>query len=304
MLPVSYQVFCDIIETGSFSKAAIRNGLSQPAVSQQVKALETALGQQLIERTRGKLTLTEAGQIFYEGARSILDLHHQMTERLRDLNDEVAGTVRVATIYSIGLHELPPYLKRFIRRHPKAHIHIEYNRTNRVYEAVRQGGVDIGIVAYPRETKQIEVIPLPSDDLVVIMPPNHPLARRPEPLHLADLSGHSFIAFEADIPTRIATDRVLARAGVHPHIVQEFDNVETIKRSVEAELGIAIVPRRTAQTEVATKTLVIRTVADANLERPVGVVMRRGRAISQTLARFLANLQAPLENPGPYPEDV
>lgn len=301
MLPLSYRVFCDIIETGSFSKAALRNGLSQPAVSQQVKALEGGLGQQLIDRTRGKLQLTEAGEIFYEGARAILDLHHQMTERLRDLNEEVAGTVRVATIYSIGLHELPPYLKRFIRRYPKAHIHIEYNRTNRVYEAVRQGGVDIGIVAYPRETKQIEVIPLPADELVVILPPGHPLASpsgpdgRPEPLRLADLHGQPFIGFEADIPTRIATDRFLGRAGVHPRIVQEFDNVETIKRSVEAELGIAIVPSRTAQTEAAAGTLVIRPVGDVKLERPVGVLMRRGRAISQTLAQFLTILQGPSE---------
>jgi DNA-binding transcriptional LysR family regulator len=181
MLPLSYQVFCDIIETGSFSKAAVRNGLSQPAVSQQVKALESSLGQQLIDRIRGKLQLTEAGEIFYEGARAMLDLHHQMTERLRDLGEEIAGTVRVATIYSIGLHELPPFLKRFIRRYPKAHIHIEYNRTNRVYEAVRQGAVDIGIVAYPRETKQIEVVPLPADEMVVILPPGHRLAGRPGP---------------------------------------------------------------------------------------------------------------------------
>ncbi|HLO02314.1 MAG TPA: LysR family transcriptional regulator [Symbiobacteriaceae bacterium] len=295
MLPLSYRVFCDIIETGSFSKAALRNGLSQPAVSQQVKALETGLGQQLIDRTRGQLQLTEAGEIFYEGARAILDLHHQMAERLRDLNEEIAGTVRVATIYSIGLHELPPYLKRFIRRYPKAHLHIEYNRTNRVYEAVRQGGVDIGIVAYPRETKQIEVIPLPADELVVILPPSHPLARRPEPLRLADLNGHDFIGFEADIPTRIATDRFLGRAGVHPRIVQEFDNVETIKRSVEAELGIAIVPSRTAQAEAAAGSLVIRTVADVKLERPVGVLTRRGRAMSQTLAQFLTILQGPSE---------
>lgn len=295
MLPLSYRVFCDIIETGSFSKAAVRNDLSQPAVSQQVKALESGLGQQLIDRTRGKLQLTEAGEIFYEGARAILDLHHQMTERLRDLNEEIAGTVRVATIYSIGLHELPPYLKRFIRRYPKAHLHIEYNRTNRVYDAVRQGGVDIGIVAYPRETKQIEVIPLPSDELVVILPPTHSLAVRPEPLQLADLHGQSFIAFEADIPTRIATDRVLSRAGVHPRIVQEFDNVETIKRSVEAELGIAIVPSRTAQAEAAAGALVIRTVADVKLERPVGVLTRRGRAMSQTLAQFLKILQGPNE---------
>jgi DNA-binding transcriptional LysR family regulator len=294
MLPLAYKLFCDIIETGSFSKAAVRNGLSQPAVSQQMKALEASVGQQLIDRARGRLRLTEAGEIFYEGARQILDLNHQMMERLRDLGEEIAGTVRVATIYSIGLHELPPYLKRFIRRFPRAHIHIEYNRTNRVYEAVRQGAVDIGIVAYPRETKQIEVIPLPSDEMVVILPPGHPLAGRPE-VRLADLHGQPFIAFEADIPTRIATDRFLGRAGVHPRIVQEFDNVETIKRSVEAELGIAIVPNRTAQAEAAAGSLVIRTVADVKLERPVGVLIRRGRSISQTLAQFLRILQGPAD---------
>lgn len=288
---ISYlQVFCDIIETRSFSKAAARNFISQPAVSQQVKALEERFHQRLIERSPQGIYPTEAGRIFYQGAREILERYQALERQMMDLTETVAGTIRVATVYTVGLHDLPPYIKRFIQAYPQARIHLEYSRTNKIYEAVRQNQVDIGIVAYPQEGRQMGVIPLPSDELVVIVYPGHPLALAGKPVDLKQLHRLPFISFEPDIPTRKAVDRVLHDRGVEVQVVQEFDNVETIKRSVEAEVGISIIPKRCVQQEVKAGTLVALPLADLKLERPVGVIYKRGKSFSNTLQKFIGVL--------------
>ena len=288
---ISYlQVFCDIIETRSFSKAAARNLISQPAVSQQVKALEKHFHQKLIERSPQGIYPTEAGRLFYQGCREILERYQNLERQMSDLTQTVAGTIRVATVYSVGLHDLPPYIKRFIQTFPQARIHVEYSRTNKIYEAVRQNQVDIGIVAYPQEGRQLGVIPLPSDELMVITSPHHPLALAGQPVELKELQRAHFVAFEPDIPTRKAIDRVLHDQGVEIDVVQEFDNVETIKRSVEAEVGISIIPRRCAQLEVKAGSLVAMPIADLRLERPVGVIYKRGKTFSNTLQKFIGVL--------------
>lgn len=288
---ISYlQVYCDIIETRSFSKAAARNFISQPAVSQQVKALEEHFHQKLIERSPQGIYPTEAGRLFYQGSREILERYNNLERQMMDLTQTVAGTIRVATVYSVGLHDLPPYVKRFIQAFPQARIHVEYSRTNKIYEAVRQNQVDIGIVAYPQEGRQLGVIPLPSDELVVVCSPSHPLAAANKPVELRQLARVHFVAFEPDIPTRKAIDRVLHDQGVEVDVVQEFDNVETIKRSVEAEVGISIIPRRCAQLEVKAGSLVAMPIADMRVERPIGVIYKRGKSFSNTLQKFLGVL--------------
>lgn len=288
---ISYlQVYCDIIDTRSFSKAAARNFISQPAVSQQVKALEEHFHQKLIERSPQGIYPTEAGRLFFQGAREILERYHNLERQMMDLSQTVAGTIRVATVYSVGLHDLPPYIKRFIQSFPQARIHVEYSRTNKIYEAVRQNQVDIGIVAYPQEGRQLGVIPLPSDELMVVVSPNHPLAHAGQPVELKQLQQIHFVAFEPDIPTRKATDRVLHDQGVEVEVIQEFDNVETIKRSVEAEVGVSIIPRRCASLEVKAGSLVALPIADMRLERPIGVIYKRGKTFSNTLQKFIGVL--------------
>lgn len=290
MLMGYLQVFCDIIDTRSFSKAAARNFISQPAVSQQVKALEEHFHQKLIERSPQGIYPTEAGRIFHQGAREILERYQTLERQMMDLTQTVAGTIRVATVYSVGLHDLPPYMKRFLQAYPQARIHVEYSRTNKIYEAVRQNQVDIGIVAYPQESRQLGVIPLPSDELVVIASPTHPVGEIGRPIELKQLGRQQFVAFEPDIPTRKAIDRTLHDHGVEVEIVQEFDNVETIKRSVEADCGVAIIPRRCAQLEVKAGSLIAMPVADMRVERPVGIIYKRGKTFSNTLQKFIAVL--------------
>lgn len=286
MLLSYLQVFCDIVETGSFSKAAARNYISQPAVSQQIKALEEYFHQKLIERSPHGVTPTEAGMIFYQGALEIVERYRALQRQMLDLADTVSGEVRVMTIYSVGIHDLAPYVKRFVQTYPQARLHIEYSRTNRIYESVRQNLCDLGIVAYPREGRQIGVMPLSADEMVLAMAPSHPLAQGQGEVDWQALHGERFVTFTRDIPTRQALDRLLDDKGVAVEVVMEFDNVETIKRSVEAGVGIAIIPRRTVGHEAQSGTLALRSL-HGRPPRPVGVIYKRGKSFSLAVRKFL-----------------
>lgn len=284
------KTFCDLIETGSFSKAAAMNFVSQSAVSQQVKTLERRFDQQLIERGQRKgVAPTEAGKIFYAECKEILERYSALEERMRVRSAVVAGSIRIATVYSIGLHELPPYVKRFIKAYPQVKVHIEYSRTDKVYEACLNNTIDFGIVALPLKRPDIAVIPFRNDKLVIVCSPEHRLARRRR-VSVEALTGEDFIAFERDIPTRKTIDRILKRHKVAVNYTMEFDNIETIKRSVEAGIGVSILPETAVANEVKNKQLVALNFAEGVFTRPIGIIHRKGKVFSEAARRFVEML--------------
>jgi len=282
----SLKVFCDVVESKSFSKAAVLNYISQSAVSQQVRSLEDRYGQKLIERGKRNLSPTQAGEILYEVAKDALARLESMEHRLRQLSDSVGGTVRVATIYSVGLHELHPYLTEFMRRYPGVRMRVEYNRANRIYHDVVGNAVDIGIVAYPARRSGVEIREFRSDELVVVCPPGHPLTGFKR-IDIRKLTGQSFIAFDRDIPTRRAIDKILRENGVRVKIAMEFDNIETIKRAIEIETGISILPLMTVEREVASDSLAVVRFAKMGYQRALGILIKRGREMPTAMQRFL-----------------
>src|SRR5688572_5667264 len=286
------KIFCDLVETRSFSQAAERNFVTQSAVSQQVRGLESRFKRRLLERVRGRreLHLTQAGEAFFEASREVLSAYGRLEESMRQLSGTVGGTVRVATVYSVGLHELPPVVREFMALYPRAKIDLEYSRTTRVVRDVLSGAVEVGVVAYPEKRRGLEVIALGGDRLVFICRPEHPLARRKR-LKAADLQGQNFIHFERDIPTRRATDRILRAHGVTVQRVAEFDNIETIKRAVEVGLGVAVVPRPSVLDERRSGQLAVVPLAEAEWERAVGAVYRSDRALSTAARKFVELLQ-------------
>jgi DNA-binding transcriptional LysR family regulator len=286
------KIFCDLVETRSFSQAAERNFVTQSAVSQQVRGLEAKFKRRLLERVRGRreLHLTQAGEAFFEASREVLSAYGRLEEGMRQLSGTVGGTVRVATVYRVGLHELPPVVREFMALYPRAKIDLEYSRTTRVVRDVLSGAVDVGVVAYPERRRGLEVVPLGGDRLVFICRPEHPLARRKR-LKAADLQGQSFVHFERDIPTRRATDRILRAHGVAVQRAAEFDNIETIKRAVEVGLGVAVVPRPSVLDEGRTGQLVVVPLAEPEWERAVGAVYRSDRALPTAARKFVELLQ-------------
>src|ERR1051325_8709719 len=220
----SLKVYCDLAETESFTKSAHINGVTQSAVSQQISALERNFKSILIERSKKKFRLTREGQFLNDYSKRILNLYDELHSRLQEIKDIVSGTIRLSTIYSIGLHDLPPYLKKFLKAYPTVHVHVEYRRSNQVYEDVLGNVVDLGLVAYPNKDARLEVIPLRKEPMVLICHPHHPLAKH-KSVKLAALSGQKFISFEPDMPTRKAIDKVLREAMVEVQSVMEFDNI-------------------------------------------------------------------------------
>jgi DNA-binding transcriptional LysR family regulator len=281
----SLKVFCDLIDTRSFSKAAAKNFISQSAVSQQVRAFEEKFERTLVERSRKGLVPTAAGLSFYKGCREILDRYNALEEELKVLGNLVSGQVRVTTIYSVGLHEISQIVKGFIRAYPQANIHIEYSRVNKVYDDVINGTNDIGIVAYPKAQPQIELIPFRTDLLSLICYPEHPLANRKR-IDVTQLEGERMIGFERDIPTRKAVDKIFREASLTPNYVMEFDNIEIMKLYVESGQGITILPAAIAEHEIRSGTLKAINFTKA-YSRPIGIIYRKGRIFSTAARKFL-----------------
>ena len=286
------KTFCDLVETGSLSRAARLNLVSQSAVSQQLRTLERRYGRRLIERApRIGARPTEHGQLLYDEVKPLLERLAALELRLRAHPNVVAGTVRVATVYSVGLHTLPATIKRCLARHPQMNVHLQYRRTNDVYAQCLDGEVDFGIVALPTPRPQLHIVPLGHDELVVAAPPTHPIARRAR-CPLAALDGQPFIGFDRDIPTRRLVDSLLRRHHVRVTYVMELDNVETIKRSVEAGLGLSLLPAPTLAAEIRARTLVASPPVEGPFHRAIGVIYRRSRELSGARQAFLAVLTA------------
>src|SRR6202167_1331572 len=274
----SLKMFCDLAETESFTKAAQINQVTQSAISQQISSLERTFKSLLIERSKKKFRLTREGQTLYEYSKQIIQTYESLESKLQELKDIISGTIRVATIYSIGLHDLPPYIKRFMRSYPTVNVHVEYRRANQVYEDVLSNVVDLGLVAYPVKEPKLEIVPLRKEPLGLICHPQHPFAKSKN-IKLKALSGQKFIGFEPDIPTRKALDKILKEHGVEVKHVMEFDNIETVKRAVEIDAGISIVPLGTVGQEVSKQTLVAVPLEDGDFYRPLAAIYKKNKVL-------------------------
>ena len=288
----SLKVFCDLIESRSFSQAAIRNFITQSAVSQQVKALETRYDTPLLTRDGRAILPTEAGKIFYDAAKEILTRFYRMQSQLKSAGQEMVGSLRVASVYSVGLYEMTLPIRTFLKTYPRVNLGVEYSPANRVYEHVLTGVADLGIVTYPKARKGIQVLALPADRLVLICTPEHPFARHRR-IELRKLNGESFIAFEKDSPSRHALDRMFEEHDIQVRVVMEFENIETIKRGVEIGAGIAIVPLLSVQSEVESGALVEVNFKGEDFFRPLGAIVKQRIALSPPAQKFIELLQSP-----------
>ena len=288
----SLKVFCDLAETKSFTKAAQINSVTQSAVSQTISALERRFSSLLIERSKKNFRLTPEGDVFYDYSKRILQTCDALHSKLQEIENVISGNIRVATIYSIGLHVLPPYVTNFLKRYPSVNVHVEYRRDNQVYENVLGNVVDLGLVAYPTRDPRLEIVALRPDKLVLICHPQHPLAQR-KSVKVKALAGQKFINYERDIPTRKALDKIFKDHRVTVDQVMQFDNIETVKRAVEIDSGVAIVPQETVTQEVANETLKAVELNNGTYTRPLAVIYKKSKVLSPAIKQFIAMLKEP-----------
>lgn len=287
----SLKMFCDVVETGSFSRAAQLNHVTQSAVSQQIRALENRYEQKLLSRSARQVMPTPAGERLFRGCKEILARFGEVEQEIREQSSEVAGTSTVSTIYSVGLHELQTIQRTLLKTHPKVNMRLNYRRSDQVYDDVILGAAEIGIVAYPQPRAGVDILPFREDRLAVICPPGHPLATKSK-VSLTALSGVPFIGFDREAPTRKAIDKMFRDKGLEITPVMEMDNVETIKRAVELGLGVTVLPLASVHHELASGALMAKPFAEGNFTRPIGLLVRKGKYLDRASHAVLEAFKA------------
>jgi DNA-binding transcriptional LysR family regulator len=289
------KLFRDIAQNKSVSRGASLNGISQSAASQYLQELERRMEVALLDRTTRPLALTPAGKLFYDLCRDALRREEQFQVQLENLKGLAEGTVRVASIYSIGLSEMSRLQEEFAARFPHAQLHVDYLRPDKVYEAVLADQADLGLVSYPEATKDLAAIPWREEEMTVAAPPSHPLAAKPVLLP-ADLDGQDFVGFDEELMIRRELDHFFREHSIEIRLAMQFDNIQMIKEAVALGSGISILPARTMQAEIAQGRLVSIPLHAPELVRPVGIVHRKRKRFSHAVQAFLELL---LEQPAP-----
>jgi DNA-binding transcriptional LysR family regulator len=288
------RLYCDVLRLRSFSRGAELNYVSQSAASQAVQQLEGDLGVALIDRTKRPFLVTAEGRAFFDACRALLEGYEKAKAGIAAMQAQLAGTVRVAAIYSVGLHDLSRHVQRFMALYPAARVQLECLHPHKVVDAVLGDSADIGIMSYPPTNRALTVVPLRSEPMAFVCHPTHRLARRrivaPE-----DLGGESFIAFDPGLTIRKAIDRALRQHGVRVNVVMEFDNIETIKQAITIGSGVSLLPRHTVIKEAGLRTLAVVPLTVGDLMRPVGIIHRRQKRLTPTVSRFVDLLRESTE---------
>jgi DNA-binding transcriptional LysR family regulator len=281
------QIFCAVVRFRSFSRAAVARGITQSAASHAVQNLEKELGNvQLIDRTTRPPQPTPVGQRFYEGCKSIVEQYRELEASVRRVRTQQPATVQVAAIYSIGLGDMGHYLERFAAMQPSVKVHVEYLHSNRVVEKALAGGIDFGLVSFPRKSRDLVVLPWREEEMVLACQPTHPLARF-STIRPAQLAGQKYVGFDKDLGIRRQVDRFLRQQGVAVEVALEFDSIEHIKKGIEIAGGVALLPEPTLRQEVESGLLVARSLNGCRFVRPLAVIHHRQHRLGPAAQRFL-----------------
>jgi DNA-binding transcriptional LysR family regulator len=282
-------LYCDVIRSASFSLGAAARRISQSAASQAVRQLEEELGAQLIDRTKRPFMVTPEGRKFYDACVALLAAYDKARSEITEQKTQVGGTVRVAVIYSVGLHDMGFYTQQFTTRYPQAKIRLAYLHPHEVIEAVISGEADLGILSFPTPHRSLMTIPWHDEPMVFVCHRTHRLARK-RTVMAKDIAAERFVAFDRALAIRRAIDKALRQRGVKVQPVMEFDNIETIKQAIAINSGVSILPRPSVSREIENKEMVAVPL-DMELVRPIGIIHRRQKLLTPTATRLLEFLQ-------------
>jgi len=279
------KTFIAVAKFQSFRVAAERNFVTQPAVSQHIRILEKKFDCKLFERQGKKISLTEAGKTLIPYAENILKQYEEAKLRIGETNNKHNGTIRIATIYSIGFHELQKKVHSFLRKYPKINIHLEYCHNNAIYEMILNRTIDFGFVAFPKKTAGVVVRTFSSDKMILAQSSEHRVIPKKK-TSLECLNRKKFIAFSYSTPTGKAIHQLLRKNQIFPEVVHEYDNIETLKSAVLLGMGCAIVPKSTIAQELKNGNLETINVNELNLTRPLGLLHPEGRIFTKSTQTF------------------
>src|SRR5215218_5020238 len=281
--------FCAVLERKSFSQAAERLGVTQPAVSLQIRALEERLGQRLLDRSGRRVEPTEAGRRLYRNAQRMLNLEENMLADVAAADEgKLAGTLKIGASTGPGAHLVPILLCEFQRAHPGLRVALSISDTQAVIEQVAARELELGVVGALRRHRSLEFEPLARDEIVLAVPPGHQAAGGN--VTLEELQLETLIVMQEGAGVRQVVEEELRRAGLplrglRPQL--ELGLQESVKSAVAAGYGVAFISRTAIEGELAAGTLAWARVADIEPSRQLYVVQARARPATRAAGAFL-----------------
>jgi DNA-binding transcriptional LysR family regulator len=288
------KIFCDVVVHHSFSQAAEINNITQSTASQSVHRLEKQLGTELINRSVRPWKITESGRRCYEFCRDVLHAYDRLEREISSSRGRIRSKVRIGSIYSVGFCYMTQCTERFSAGNKTDELHVEYLHPEIIIDRVLKDELDLGIVSFPPNRREIEVISCGEEELVIACSPGHELAREDE-ISPARLEGHSFVGFDRGLLVSRRINNRLKAIGIYPQIVMRFDNIEAIKRAVEDSHYLSILPRPTLERELNIGTLCARPLAGFALTRPLGIIYNKKRKLTPADKEFIQILQNVVE---------
>jgi len=290
------RIFLAVAEERSFSRAAAKVHRTQPAVSQAVKRLEDDLGELLFDRSSKNGTLTDAGRVLQNYGQRLVRLAEETESAMRELRDLRRGRVLIGA-NEAAIHTLLPLMARFRKKVPDIAVDVRRVPARQIAVEVQQGSLDFGALTFrPAEQGLLEV-DVGSDELVLLLPPSHPLAKRKQ-VSMADVAGEPVVAHNDPSPARERVLRMFEEQHISLNMVISLPSLDGIKRAVELELGVALLPRRCAELEISRGELVALAMPEIRLRRQVRMVFRKAGERSHAAAAFLGVIEDDKKKPG------
>lgn len=284
------EVLVAVAKEKSFSRAAEVLDRTQPAVSQAIRRLEQEVGERLFDRSSKDGTLTLAGEILFEYANQILNLRTNASRELREMRDLHQGRVTIsANEHTVFF--LLPLIEAFRKEHPKIKIEVRRGVASRIPKEITAREVELGIISFKPKDASLRSITVFDDELVLIVAPSHTFAGRSR-VSVTDLGDQDFIAHNAVSPYRQKVVETFEKQNTPLRISVELPSLEAIKRLVETGVGVALVPKLTAQTEIDNGTLVGVSVPEMRLLRKLNIIYRKNSVLSHAAAAFLSVAKA------------
>ena len=277
--------FKTVVEEESFSRASRKLLRTQPAVSLAIKKLEDQVGHRLLERTRPKPLLTDAGRVVFEYAQRFELERRKLVDELDELDNLVAGRLSIGANESSTLY-LMRHLKSFRRLYPKIGVRVQHTISSEIPNQIVQGKLELGVISYASNEARLASKVIYTDHLAFIVAPQHRLAKK-DSVSIKELGGESFIAHNVVSPYRGAVLEVFTRHRVPLNMEIEMPTVETIRRLVQSNEGVAFLPRMCVDQEIRQGTLCEVRVEEIFVQRPIHLIYPENRTLSQASKAFL-----------------
>ena len=279
------ETFLEVAKHASFSRAAERRFRTQPAISAQIRALEDEVGAKLLDRSGGKVSLTAAGKVFQKYSEDTLAARRAMINSLAEMERVPRGEVVVGANEGTCLHILPEVFAQFKKQYPGVAVNIDRLESAAILEAVIDNTVDFGVVSLPVSDNRLTVVPIHRDELMVITPPHHPLAKS-KSATLDSVAKYPLVMPEAG-RTRDALEQLFHDRKLKVSVAMELDSSELLKRFVAADVGVGFVARSNVQEDVKAGTLAAIPLSDATIRRDLALVFRKDKALSRAALAFI-----------------